>query len=114
MLVKTLKSVTLYYISLRTLLKKYVLNCNLRLRQPYNYVNQRQHFMLKLVPINMLISINIASIRLIKHTKNADRAKNKAYTKNIVQRIYTTEEDTREVIKEIKHSDKRSAMFIIS
>jgi response regulator RpfG family c-di-GMP phosphodiesterase len=57
--------------------------------------------------INMLISINIASIRLIKRTKDADGAKDKAYIENIVQGIHTTEEDTREVIKEIKHFNKK-------
>jgi hypothetical protein len=62
----------------------------------------------------MLISINIASIRLIKRTKDADRAKDKAYIKNIVQGIYTTEENTTEVTKEIKYSDKKSAMFVIN
>jgi gamma-glutamyl phosphate reductase len=64
--------------------------------------------------MNMLISMNIASIRLIERTKDADRAKNKAYTEDIVQGIYTTEENTREAIKEIKHSDRRSAMSMIS
>jgi hypothetical protein len=40
--------------------------------------------MLRLMLINMLISTNIASIRLIKRTKDTDRAKDKAYTKDIV------------------------------
>jgi response regulator RpfG family c-di-GMP phosphodiesterase len=62
----------------------------------------------------MLISTNIASIRLIERTEDADRAEDKAYTENIVQGIYTTEEDTREVIREIKHSNKKSATFVIS
>jgi response regulator RpfG family c-di-GMP phosphodiesterase len=62
----------------------------------------------------MLISTNIASIELIKRTKDADEAEDKAHTKEIVQRIHTTEEDTREVIKKIKHSDRRSATFVIS
>jgi response regulator RpfG family c-di-GMP phosphodiesterase len=62
----------------------------------------------------MLISTNIASIRLIKRTKDADRAENKAYTEDIVQGIYTVEKNTREVIKKIKHSNKRSATFVIS
>jgi hypothetical protein len=55
----------------------------------------------------MLISTNIASIRLIKRTKDANRAEDKAYTEDIVQGIYTIEKNTREVIKEIKHSDKK-------
>jgi hypothetical protein len=70
--------------------------------------------MIRLVLINILISTNIASIRLIKRIKDADRAKNKAYTEETVQEIHTTEENTREVIKEIKHFNKRSAMFMIS
>ena len=64
--------------------------------------------------INILISTNIASIRLIERTKDTDRAENKAHTKNIVQRIYTTEEDIREVIKKIKYFDRKSAMSVIS
>jgi response regulator RpfG family c-di-GMP phosphodiesterase len=64
--------------------------------------------------MNMLISTNIASIGLIKRTKDADRAEDKAHTENIVQGIHTAEEDTREVIKEIEHSDKRSATSVIS
>jgi hypothetical protein len=66
------------------------------------------------VLINILISINIASIRLIKRTKDVDKAKNKSYTKKIVQGIYTTKKNTKKVIKEIKHFNKRSAMFMIS
>jgi hypothetical protein len=62
----------------------------------------------------MLISTNIASIRLIKRTKDADRAEDKAYTEDIVQGIYTTEEDTREAIKKIKYSDRKSATSVIS
>jgi response regulator RpfG family c-di-GMP phosphodiesterase len=64
--------------------------------------------------MNMLMSINIASIRLIKHTKDANKAEDKAYIEGIVQGIYTIEKDTREVIKKIKHFNKRSAMFVIS
>jgi response regulator RpfG family c-di-GMP phosphodiesterase len=64
--------------------------------------------------MNMLISTNITSIRLIERTKDADRAENKAYTEDIVQRIHTAEEDTREVIREIKHSDRKSATSVIS
>jgi predicted transcriptional regulator len=66
------------------------------------------------VLINILISTNIASIKLIKRIKDADRAKDKVYTENIVQGIYTTEENTREVIKKIEYSNKRSAMFVIN
>jgi hypothetical protein len=62
----------------------------------------------------MLISTNIASIRLIKRTKNADGAKDKAYTEDIVQGIHTIKKDTREVIKEIKHSNRSSATSVIS
>jgi hypothetical protein len=58
--------------------------------------------------------MNIASIKLIKHTKDADKVKNKAYTKNIVQGIHITEENTREVIKKIEHFNRRSVMFVIS
>jgi hypothetical protein len=60
------------------------------------------------------MSMNIASIRLIERTEDADGAEDKAHTEDIVQGIYTTEEDIREVIKEIKHSDRRSAMSVIS
>jgi hypothetical protein len=62
----------------------------------------------------MLISTNIASIGLIKRTEDADGAEDKAHTEDIVQGIHTTEKDTREVIKEIKHSDRRSATSVIS
>jgi hypothetical protein len=114
MLVKALKSIILYYISLQTLLKEYILNCDLRLGQPYNHVNQRRHFTLRLVLINMLISTNIASIKLIERTKDADKAKDKAYTEDIVQEIHTTKENTRKVIKKIKHSNRKSATSVIS
>jgi hypothetical protein len=60
------------------------------------------------------MSTNIANIKLIKRTKDANGAKDKAYTKDIIQGIYTAEEDTREVIKEIKHFNRRSATFVIS
>jgi hypothetical protein len=46
--------------------------------------------------------------------KDTDGAEDKAYTEDIVQRIHTTEKDTKEVIKKIKHSDKRSATSVIS
>jgi hypothetical protein len=62
----------------------------------------------------MLISINIASIELIKHTKDVDKAEDKAYTEDIVQEIHIIEENTRKVIKKIKYSDRRSATFVIS
>jgi hypothetical protein len=64
--------------------------------------------------MNMLISMNIASIELIKRTKDVNRAEDKAHTEDIVQGIHTTEEDTKEVIKEIKYSDKKSAISVIS
>jgi predicted transcriptional regulator len=70
--------------------------------------------MLRLMLINILISINIASIRLIKRIKDTDEAKDKVYTEDIVQGIYTTKKNTREVIKKIKYFNKRSAMFVIS
>jgi hypothetical protein len=114
MLVKALKNVTLHYTSLRTLLKEYMLNCDLRLRQLYNHINQRRHFTSRLMPMNMLISTNIASIKLIERTEDADRAEDKAHTEDIVQGIHTTEENTREAIKKIKHSDRRSATSVIS
>jgi hypothetical protein len=104
----------LYYISLQTLLKEYILNYNLQLEQPYNHVNQHRHFTLRLMLIKMLISTNIASIRLIKHTKDADKAENKAYTEKIVQGIYITKENIKKVIKEIKYFNKRSVMSVIS
>jgi response regulator RpfG family c-di-GMP phosphodiesterase len=62
----------------------------------------------------MLISTNIANIKLIERIKDTDGAENKAYTENIVQGIHTTEENTREVIKKIKHSNRKSVMFVIS
>jgi hypothetical protein len=62
----------------------------------------------------MLMSMNIASIGLIKRTEDTDGAKDKAHTEDIVQGIHTAEEDTREVIKEIKHFDRRSATSVIS
>jgi hypothetical protein len=86
MLAKRLKSTTLYYTSLQTLLKVYMLSYNLRLRQLYNHVNQYRHSTLRLVPINMLISTNIASTRPTKHTKDVDESEDKAlaYTEEIV------------------------------
>jgi hypothetical protein len=66
------------------------------------------------MPINMLISTNIASIGLIERTEDTDGAEDKAHTEDIVQGIHTAEEDTREVIKEIKHSNRRSATSVIS
>ena len=104
----------MHYTSLRTLLKKYMLNCDLRLEQLYNHVNQRQYFTPRLILINMLISTNIASIRLIERTEDADGAKDKVYTENIIQGIYTIKEKTREAIKKIKHSNRKSAMFVIN
>jgi hypothetical protein len=63
--------------------------------------------------MNMLISINIASIRPTKRTKDMNKSKNKAlaYIKKIVQGIYIAEKNTKEA-KKIKHSNRRSAMFI--
>jgi hypothetical protein len=65
------------------------------------------------VLINILISTNIASTRPTKHTKDIDKAEDKAlaHTEKTVQETHITEENTREA-KEIKDSDKRSAMFV--
>jgi hypothetical protein len=62
----------------------------------------------------MLISTNIASIRLIKRIKDVNEAKDKVYTENIVQEIYIAEKNTKEIIKKIKHFNRKSAMFVIS
>jgi hypothetical protein len=62
----------------------------------------------------MLMSTNIASIGLIKRTEDADGAEDKAHTEDIVQGIHTAEEDTREVIREIKYFNRKSAMSVIS
>jgi hypothetical protein len=62
----------------------------------------------------MLISTNIASIRLIKRIKDADGAEDKAHIKDTVQRIHIIEKNTREVIKKIKYFNKRSVMSVIS
>jgi response regulator RpfG family c-di-GMP phosphodiesterase len=77
-------------------------------------MNQYQYFTLRLMLINILISTNIASIKLIERTKDTDRAKDKVYTEDIVQGIHIIKKDTREVIKKIKHFDKRSIMSVIS
>jgi hypothetical protein len=91
-----------------------MLSYDLRLRQLYNHVNRYRYFTLRLVPTSMLISINITSTRLIKRTEDADKAKDKALgqTKEIVKGII--KKDTREVIKKIKYSNRKSAMSIIS
>jgi len=67
--------------------------------------------MLRLV----LISISIINIRLIKHIEDVDKVEDKAlvYIEEIIEGIHITEEDTREV-KEIKDSNRRSAMFVIN
>jgi hypothetical protein len=61
----------------------------------------------------MLISTNIASTKLIKHTKDIDKAEDKAlaHTEKTVQETYTTEEDTKEA-KEIENSNKRSVISV--
>ena len=63
----------------------------------------------------MLISISIINIRLIKYIKDIDKVEDKAlvYIEEIIERIYIIEENTREV-KEIKDSNRRSAIFIIN
>jgi len=67
--------------------------------------------MLRLV----LISISIINIRLIKYIEDVDKIEDKAlvYIEEIIEGIYTIEEDTREV-KEIKDSNRRSAIFVIN
>ena len=67
--------------------------------------------MLRLV----LISISIINIKLIKHIEDVDKVEDKAlaHIEEIIEGIYTREENTREV-KEIKDSNRRSAMFIIN
>jgi hypothetical protein len=61
----------------------------------------------------MLISTNIASTRPTERTEDVDESEDKAlaYTEEIVQGIHTVEKDTKKA-KEIKHSDKKSAMFV--
>ena len=63
----------------------------------------------------MLISISIINIRLIKYIEDVDKAEDKAlvYIEEIIEGIYIIEEDTKEV-KEIKDSNRRSAIFIIN
>jgi hypothetical protein len=65
------------------------------------------------MPINILISTNTARTRPTERTKDVNKAKDKAlaYTKKIVQRIHTTEKNSRKAQK-IKHSDRKSAMFM--
>jgi hypothetical protein len=77
-----------------------MLNYNLRLRQLYDHINQRRYFMLRLMPINMLISTNIASIKLIKRTEDTNRAENKVYTEKIVQKIYITEKTLKRLLSQ--------------
>jgi len=63
----------------------------------------------------VLISISIINIRLIKYIEDIDKAEDKAlaHIEEIIEGIYIIEEDTREV-KEIKDSNRRSAIFIIN
>ena len=67
--------------------------------------------MLRLV----LISISIINIRLIKYIEDVDKVEDKAlaYIEEIIEGIHTIEEDTREV-KDIKDSNRRSAIFVIN
>jgi hypothetical protein len=55
----------------------------------------------------------MASTRLTKRTKDVNKSEDKAlaYTEEIVQGIHTAEKNTKEA-KEIKHSNRRSAMFV--
>ena len=59
--------------------------------------------------------MSIINIRLIKYIENIDKIEDKAlvYIEEIIEGIYIIEEDTREV-KEIKDSNRRSAIFIIN
>ena len=61
------------------------------------------------------MSISIINIRLIKHIEDMDKVEDKAlvYIEEIIEGIHITEEDTREV-KEIKDSNRRSAIFAIN
>jgi hypothetical protein len=70
--------------------------------------------MLRLVLISTLISINIANTRLIKHTKEIDKAEDKALrqTKEIVKE--TTEKKNTRKAKKIEYSDRRSVILIIN
>ena len=63
----------------------------------------------------MLISISIINIRLIKYIEDIDKVEDKAlvYIEEIIEGIHIIEEDTKEV-KEIKDSNRRSAMFVIN
>jgi NADPH-dependent ferric siderophore reductase len=63
----------------------------------------------------MLISTNIASTKPTKHTEDVNKAEDKAlaHTKETVQRTYTIKKNTREA-KEIKDSNKKSAMSVIN
>jgi hypothetical protein len=78
-------------------------------------VNRYQHFTLRLVLISTLISISIVNIRLIKRTKDTDKAEDKAlaYIKKIVQEILIIKKDTKKV-KEIKYFNRKSATFVIN
>jgi len=63
----------------------------------------------------VLVSISIINIRLIKYIEDVDKAEDKAlvHIEEIIEGIHIIEEDTREV-KEIKDSNRRSAMFVIN
>jgi hypothetical protein len=63
--------------------------------------------------MNMLMSTNMASTEPTEHTEDVDKAEDEAlaYTEKTVQGTHTAEENTREA-KEIKDSDKRSAMSV--
>ena len=59
--------------------------------------------------------MSIINIRLIKHIEDVDKVEDKAlvYIEETIEGIHIIEEDTREV-KEIKDSNRRSAMFVIN
>jgi hypothetical protein len=63
--------------------------------------------------INILINTNITSTKPTEHTKNVDKAKNKAlaYIEETVQGTYITEKNIKKA-KKIKYSNKKSVMFI--
>jgi hypothetical protein len=63
--------------------------------------------------MNMPMSTNMASTGPTEHTKDVDKAEDKAlaYTEKTVQETHTAEKNTREA-KKIKDSDKRSTMSV--
>jgi hypothetical protein len=64
--------------------------------------------------MSTLISTNIANTRLIGDTKDADKAEDKALRQTEEFIKGTTEEKNIRKAKEIDHSDRKSAMFVIN